>query len=31
MPEIENVPVKDRTKEITDKLEKGIKELFEGD
>ncbi|MBP5432257.1 MAG: DUF3849 domain-containing protein [Ruminococcus sp.] len=31
MPEIENVPVKDRTKEITDKLEEGIKKLFEGD
>ena len=27
----ENVSTKDRIKEITDKLEKGIKELFEGD
>ena len=31
MPEIEKVSSQDRINEITDKLEKGIKELFEGD
>ena len=31
MPDIENVSAQERTKEITDKLEKGIKELFEGE
>lgn len=31
MPEIEKVTTQDRINEITDKLEKGIKELFEGD
>ncbi|MBP0962218.1 MAG: DUF3849 domain-containing protein, partial [Oscillospiraceae bacterium] len=31
MPEIEKVTAQDRINEITDKLEKGIKELFEGD
>ncbi len=31
MPEIETTSSKDRVKEITDKLEKGIKELFEGE
>ncbi len=31
MPEIEKVTAQDRINEITDKLEKGIKELFDGD
>lgn len=31
MPDIEKMSSQDKTKEITDKLEKGIMELFEGD
>lgn len=31
MPEMEKMTSKDRVQEITDKLEQGIKELFEGE